>query len=277
MANQDLQNSAQKMLKAMKKSKAGKSSAQPNIEPQAQAIDGEQQADSTGPIPYPRDRLLRQQNKPRSPGVDNEQAGPADPADGLMMQEAQKFAAPKKKAPSGRAASKSQAVSPDASSQGPSLESPPVNSQELSDQPANVNPARHSELLDEFGPQGSKVPTGLEDVPSPLEGGEGGGGMGGPMTVAALAAHMLLSPTSTGVGQGEDDIYSAKGTQLPQSVKPNLGPKSIGRSPQMQEDDAENLARSQALPHETMQAKNQRLAKEFASQLQQNFPDQISK
>lgn len=96
--------------------------------------------------------------------------------------------------------------------------------------------------------------------------------MGGPLTVAALAAQLMLSPSKIGAEPALPQL------QLPSNVKPNRGPVSLPRSPEMQEGDAVGLANSlKGGLNETLEQKNQRLAKEYAGQLQENFPDQISK
>lgn len=145
---------------------------------------------------------------------------------------------------------------------------------------------RRAALLDEYGDAGSKVNPNAPRAPDfeTLErdmpkGGPGGGyvsprpginippealgelgagGAGGPLTVAAITAHLALDPTKTGIGQGEDDVYSNRGTKLPQEVKRNRGPVGL-MNPGTGAYDAQK---------DSEEAK-------YAEILRQNYPDQI--
>lgn len=255
-----LQESAKKMMKAMKAK--GPKQAKPvnNEEPPAR--------------PPIQSRKVQTQ-------VDNEQQGPADP-DQAVMEEAQKLA-PKKKAASAGGGSKSRAPKPALSNPEIESEPPPVSSEGPATK--NLN-GRRAALLDEYGDAGSKVNPNAPRAPDfeTLErdmpkGGPGGGyvppkpginippealgelgagGAGGPLTVAAITAHLALDPTQTGIGQGEDDVYSNRGTKLPQEVKRNRGPVGL-MNPGTGAYDAQK---------DSEEAK-------YAEILRQNYPDQI--
>lgn len=99
--------------------------------------------------------------------VTNEMMGP----DEALMKDVEKVAAPKKKAPSALGASpdpeqppaKPKAVKKSASPKGKSGAQPAVEAAE------NVNPARHAQLLEEFGASGSKIPE-IKGIPEPTMG-----------------------------------------------------------------------------------------------------------
>lgn len=132
------------------------------------------------------------------------------------------------------------------------------------------------------GGGGGRLPP-ESNAPMPHEEGPAPGGMGGPLTVAALAAHMLLDPTPTSVAPGEDDIYAAKGVKLPQRMKPNMGPQH-GMSPEVAADFLQASKQGKMRPADPknilpskFQKDDEDFANAYAEELRRNFPDQISK